>query len=488
MARATWWRTAAWTASKAATRAAPATPISSASTAPSASTRRKMPHPRPASSRCDRGIHSRKKSTENSRSKYGTLRDYARDSVHRRSEGHYRPLVQSAHRLSLVGADRRISRMDVRHHGPAHFRAGARPGHERADARGNARRRSHLLQHHRHLGFYDRMGFGRTFLRDYGRPLGPRQNHDAHHPGLLQLHRAFGAVAKPVGLHDLPLPHRIGSGRRVRGGRHAGGGGDAGERARPCAGDVAGALGHWQRHRLGHQLRRSAALVALGFVLIYNVTGVLNFAQGEFSMLGALLCATLLAWHLSLGVAALLAVGAVCGIGALMERLAVEPAYDLTAGQARAGHPLTLVIITFGVSMALRGLALTAWGADPYTLPEFTPGPALVLVGGVLVRQAMWAIGRGLMSRPRVLLLDEPSLGLAPRVTREIAQALQALCRSDDLAVVLVEQNVKVAMMIADRVCVIERGRIVLRGRPDELLEHPGVRSAYLGKGYEVVG
>src|SRR5579872_746726 len=230
------------------------------------------------------------------------------------------------------------------------------------------------------------------------------------------------------------------------------------------------------------------ALVALGFVLIYNVTGVLNFAQGEFSMLGALLCATLLAWHLSLGVAALLAVGAVCGIGALMERLAVEPAYDLTAGQARAGHPLTLVIITFGVSMALRGLALTAWGADPYTLPEFTPGPALVLVGGVLVRQAMWAIGRGLMSRPRVLLLDEPSLGLAPRVTREIAQALQALCRSDDLAVVLVEQNVKVAMMIADRVCVIERGRIVLRGRPDELLEHPGVRSAYLGKGYEVVG
>ncbi|HYM70703.1 MAG TPA: ABC transporter ATP-binding protein [bacterium] len=102
--------------------------------------------------------------------------------------------------------------------------------------------------------------------------------------------------------------------------------------------------------------------------------------------------------------------------------------------------------------------------------------------------QQMLAIGRGLMSRPRILLLDEPSLGLAPRVIREIAQALQALCRSDDLAVVLVEQNVKVAMMIADRVCVIERGRIVLRGRPDELLEHPGVRSAYLGKGYEVVG
>jgi branched-chain amino acid transport system permease protein len=135
------------------------------------------------------------------------------------------------------------------------------------------------------------------------------------------------------------------------------------------------------------------ALVALGFVLIYNVTGVLNFAQGEFSMLGALLCATLLTWHLSLGAAAVCAVAVVCAIGALMERLAVEPAYDRAAGPAGAHHSLTLVIITFGVSMALRGLALTAWGADPYTLPEFTPGPALVVLGGVLVRQAMWAIG-----------------------------------------------------------------------------------------------
>ncbi len=114
------------------------------------------------------------------------------------------------------------------------------------------------------------------------------------------------------------------------------------------------------------------ALVALGFVLIYNVTGILNFAQGEFSMLGALLCATLLGWHLSLPLAALVAVAAVCLIGAAMERL---------------------TIITFGVSMAFRGLSLMIWGADPYTLPEFTPGPALQLLGGVLVRQAMWAIG-----------------------------------------------------------------------------------------------
>ncbi len=127
------------------------------------------------------------------------------------------------------------------------------------------------------------------------------------------------------------------------------------------------------------------ALVALGFVLIYNVTGILNFAQGEFAMLGALLCATVLAWHIPLPLAAPAAVGAVCVLGALTERLAVEPAYG--------SHPLTLIIITFGVSMAFRGLALMLWGADPYPLPEFSPGPALIVLGGVLVRQAMWAIG-----------------------------------------------------------------------------------------------
>ena len=130
------------------------------------------------------------------------------------------------------------------------------------------------------------------------------------------------------------------------------------------------------------------ALVALGFVLIYAVTGILNFAQGEFCMLGALLCATLLGWHVPLGLAALLAVAAVCVLGAATERLAIEPAYG--------AHPLTLIIITFGVSMAFRGIALMVWGADPYTLPEFTPGPAVVLLGGVLVRQAMWAIGLSL--------------------------------------------------------------------------------------------
>ncbi len=114
-------------------------------------------------------------------------------------------------------------------------------------------------------------------------------------------------------------------------------------------------------------------------------------------------------------------------------------------------------------------------------------GEMLGRLGGQLSggEQQMLAIGRGLMARPRLLLLDEPSLGLAPRVAREIMGTLQNLRRTEGLTVVLVEQNVKAAMVIADHVCVMERGQIVLRGRPAELLEHPGIRSAYLGKGYE---
>jgi branched-chain amino acid transport system ATP-binding protein len=109
--------------------------------------------------------------------------------------------------------------------------------------------------------------------------------------------------------------------------------------------------------------------------------------------------------------------------------------------------------------------------------------PAGALSGG---EQQMLAIGRALMSRPRVLLLDEPSLGLAPMVVREIMEALGRLRRDEGLTVVLVEQNVKAATATADRLCVMERGRIVLRGAPDELLAHPRIRAAYLGKGYEM--
>jgi branched-chain amino acid transport system ATP-binding protein len=102
--------------------------------------------------------------------------------------------------------------------------------------------------------------------------------------------------------------------------------------------------------------------------------------------------------------------------------------------------------------------------------------------------QQMLAIGRGLMARPRLLLLDEPSLGLAPKLVTEIFAVLARLRDRGDHAVVLVEQNARAAFRIADRAVVLDRGRILLEGTPDELLTDPRVQAAYLGRGYTTVG
>ena len=108
---------------------------------------------------------------------------------------------------------------------------------------------------------------------------------------------------------------------------------------------------------------------------------------------------------------------------------------------------------------------------------------AATLSGG---EQQMLAIGRALMSRPRLLLLDEPSLGLAPRVTRAIFDAIP-IFRERGLTVLLVEQNARAALQIADRAYVLETGRVVMEGTAEELLNQHEVQRAYLGRGYRAV-
>jgi len=98
--------------------------------------------------------------------------------------------------------------------------------------------------------------------------------------------------------------------------------------------------------------------------------------------------------------------------------------------------------------------------------------------------QQMLAIARGLMARPSLLLLDEPSLGLAPKIVKEIFAALVRLRDDDNLSILLVEQNARAAFKIADRAYVMDRGRIAMEGRPTELLNDPRVHAAYLGGGY----
>jgi branched-chain amino acid transport system ATP-binding protein len=103
---------------------------------------------------------------------------------------------------------------------------------------------------------------------------------------------------------------------------------------------------------------------------------------------------------------------------------------------------------------------------------------AATLSGG---EQQMLAIGRALIARPSLLLLDEPSLGLAPKFITRIFQTLREL-RQEGKTILLVEQNARQALQIADRGYVMERGRIVLTGNGGELLSNPEVQRTYLGQ------
>jgi len=94
--------------------------------------------------------------------------------------------------------------------------------------------------------------------------------------------------------------------------------------------------------------------------------------------------------------------------------------------------------------------------------------------------QQMCAIGRGLMSRPKMLLFDEPSLGLSPLLTQEIFQLVRQV-HGEGLTILMVEQNVKQTLAICDRAYVLENGRIVLEGKGRELLENDQVKQAFLG-------
>jgi branched-chain amino acid transport system ATP-binding protein len=110
-------------------------------------------------------------------------------------------------------------------------------------------------------------------------------------------------------------------------------------------------------------------------------------------------------------------------------------------------------------------------------LREKLASPAGELSGG---QQQMVAIARALMARPRLLLLDEPSLGLSPLIVQDMFDAVRRI-HAGGVSVLLVEQNVQVALSLADRAYVLEEGRIVAEGEPDALLARPEIQRAYLG-------
>lgn len=128
------------------------------------------------------------------------------------------------------------------------------------------------------------------------------------------------------------------------------------------------------------------ALVALGFTLIFNGTGIINFAQGEFVVIGAMIAVWL---HGALGVpvpvAMAVAVLAGAGVAVLLERLAINP--------VRRSPVLVLIIITVGASMFLRGLVMVIWGKDPLSLPPLSGDTPIRFAGVTVVPQQLWIVG-----------------------------------------------------------------------------------------------
>lgn len=145
----------------------------------------------------------------------------------------------------------------------------------------------------------------------------------------------------------------------------------------------------WQYVLAGVVVGAIYALVAAGFVLIYQVTGIINFAQGEFAMIGAMTAASLAGTGMPLWGAALLAVVVAATCGAIAYLFAIRP--------ARAATGVTLIFITLGLDVALRGAALFVWGTNPYSLNAFSSGSAIHVLGGVLPPQAAWVLATDIL-------------------------------------------------------------------------------------------
>lgn len=127
------------------------------------------------------------------------------------------------------------------------------------------------------------------------------------------------------------------------------------------------------------------ALVALGFSIIFNASGAINFAQGEFVMIGGMSAVTLLASGLPLALAVVLAIVVAVLVALLVEKLAIEPARD--------ADTVTLIIITIGVSLFLRGLAQLVWDKGVHRLPAFSGEQPLQFMGATLLPQSLWVMG-----------------------------------------------------------------------------------------------
>lgn len=129
------------------------------------------------------------------------------------------------------------------------------------------------------------------------------------------------------------------------------------------------------------------ALIALGFTLIYNASHVINFAQGEFLMIGGMATVSLMAMGVPMLLAIILAVVLAGILGILLQRFAIAP--------AKQADVVTLIIITIGASIFIRGLAQLVWGKEYHVMPNFSSDEPIRIFGAVLNSQSLWVLGIG---------------------------------------------------------------------------------------------
>jgi len=160
----------------------------------------------------------------------------------------------------------------------------------------------------------------------------------------------------------------------------------------------------------GLTVRAVYALVALGFTLIYNASDVINFAQGEFVMLGGMVTVFAFAAGVPLPLAALLAIAVAVVTGLLLHRFAIEP--------ARGASAVTLIIITIGASILIRGLAQIVFDRQFHSLPAFSGEEPIRVLGASILPQSLWVLG-GAAAIVAVLwlVMERTLLGKAVRAT-----------------------------------------------------------------------
>ena len=180
----------------------------------------------------------------------------------------------------------------------------------------------------------------------------------------------------------------------------------------------------WQLVLSGITTGGTYALIALGFSLVYNATGVINFAQGEFVMLGGMITATTMAaWGLPLWLAVIVALAITTAVGIVLDRAAIRP--------ARNASPVTIIIITVGASIFIRGVACFIWGPNERVLQAFSGETAIPIWGAHTTPQGLWVLGATLLIAFAVWVVFEFTvIGKAMRACAINARAAR-LCGID---------------------------------------------------------